>query len=193
MRISRQKVVENRALILQTATDQFRENGIDGVGVADLMKAAGMSLGSFYGYFESKDHLVAETYAKAVGATKDMMVGFLSQIDANAYMKMVSQYLSPDHRDNLRRGCVLAALGSEVSHQSNAVRHAVTDELRILFDETAKHLPGRTGKQRQDLAIATLASLVGGLILSRMVDDPALSKQVLDAVKGSMKQSTMSR
>ncbi|WP_263381211.1 TetR/AcrR family transcriptional regulator [Granulicella arctica] len=193
MRITRQKVVENREHLLQTATDQFREHGIDGVGVADLMKAAGMSLGSFYGYFESKDQLVAETFARAVGATKDLMVGFLSQTDENAYMKMVNQYLSPGHRDNLPKGCVLAALGSEVTHQSGAVRHAATEQLRTLFDETAQHLPGRTGKQRHDLAIATLASLVGGLILSRMVDEPDLSKQVLDAVKASMKQSTMCR
>jgi TetR/AcrR family transcriptional repressor of nem operon len=193
MRISRQKVVENRELILQTAADQFREHGIDGVGVADLMKAAGMSLGSFYGYFESKDQLVAETYAKAVGATKDRILEFLIKTDEKAYMNMVNEYLSPGHRDNLRQGCVLAALGSEVTHQSAAVRHAATKELRTLFDETAKNLPGRTVKQRHSLAIATLASLIGGLILSRMVDEPDLSNQVLDAVKASMKQSTMSR
>ena len=193
MRISRQKVVENRELILQTAADQFREHGIDGVGVADLMKAAGMSLGSFYGYFESKDQLVAETYAKAVGATKDRILEFLTKTDEKAYMNMVNEYLSPGHRDNLRQGCVLAALGSEVTHQSGAVRHAATKELRTLFDETAKNLPGRTVKQRHSLAIATLASLIGGLILSRMVDEPDLSNQVLDAVKASMKPSTMSR
>jgi len=193
MRISRQRVVENREHILKVAADQFREHGIDGVGVADLMKAADMSVGSFYGYFESKDQLVAETYAKAVSATKERIVGFLIRPDEKAFINMVNEYLSPGHRDNLKQGCVLAALGSEVTHQSSAVRHAATNELRTLFDETANHLPGRTGKQRHDLAISTLASLIGGLILSRMVDEPALSIQVLDAVKASMKQSIMSR
>jgi len=193
MRISRQQVAENREHILQVAADQFREHGIDGVGVADLMKAAGMSVGSFYGYFESKDQLVAETYAKAVNATKERIVGYLIQPGEKAFTNMVNEYLSPGHRDNQKQGCVLAALGSEVTHQSDAVRHAATNELRSLFAETAKNLPGRTEKQKHDLAITTLASLVGGLILSRMVDDTDLSKQVLDAVRASMKQSTMSR
>jgi TetR/AcrR family transcriptional repressor of nem operon len=193
MRISRQQVAENRQHLLHVAADQFREHGIDGVSVADLMKAAGMSLGSFYGYFDSKEQLVAETNAKAIGAIKDWMVESLTRPGNNVFVNMVDEYLSPHHRDNLRQGCVLAALGSELTHQPNAVRHAATEELRTHFNETGVHLPGRTKKQRRDMAMASLASLVGGIILARMVDEEDLSQQILDAVKASVKQSFMSR
>ena len=193
MRISRQQVAANREHILQVAADQFRNHGIDGVGVADLMKAAGMAQGSFYSYFDSKEQLVAETYTNAVNATKRWIVGCLTKPDPKAFVSMVDDYLSLRHRDNLERGCVLAALGSEVTHQPSTVRHAATEELRTLFDEAAAHLPGQTREHRRDLAMTTMASLVGGLILSRMVDEEDLSNQLLEAVKVSVKQTTMSR
>lgn len=189
MRISRTQVAENRERLLQIAVDRFREHGIDGVGVADLMKAAGMTLGSFYSYFESKEQLITEACARAIADTQDRMVKSLTMPGGNALARTAESYLSTKHRDNLAGGCVLAALGGEISHQPKAVRRAATKELEMLFGAVADTLPGNR-KQRHAAAISTIATLVGGLILSRMADEPVLSQQILNAVKASVKQST---
>jgi TetR/AcrR family transcriptional repressor of nem operon len=187
MRISREKVAENRERLLQVANDQFREHGIDGVGIADLMKEAGMSLGSFYGYFDSKEHLVSECCTRTIGDVKDKITSALARPLTNAVEKTVDEYLSPTHRDELAKGCGLAALGSEFAHKTESVHAAATPELVSLFDEMARSLPGSSRKKKRDQSIAMMASLMGGLILSRMTDDAKLSKDILEAVKESVK------
>lgn len=189
MRITREQVAANREHLLDIALTQFREHGFNGVSVADLMKAAGMSLGSFYGYFDSKEQLIAETSARAVCGTKDFINGLLNEHQPDGLAQMIDHYLSPAHRDNLSRGCALAALGSEMTHQPEAVRRAVAKELRTLFSETGERLEGTAREVRQNSAIALTASLMGGLILSRMVDDPKLSDRILEAVNSSLNQS----
>lgn len=189
MRISRRQVADNREHLLVTALGEFREHGFDGVGVADLMKAAGMSLGSFYGYFDSKEQLIAEISARAISGTKASIESYLCKGEHEPFARMVDGYLSPGHRDNLSRGCAIAALGSEIAHQPESVRRDVTPELQALFSETAQHLAGGTKAARENTAIALMASLVGGLILSRLTDDPKLSDRVLKAVSRSIKQS----
>jgi len=189
LRISRQQVVENRERLLTVALTKFREHGFDGIGVADVMKAAGMSLGSFYGYFDSKEQLVAEVSALAVSGTKDLLGGFLSKDDKKVLPGMVDGYLSSGHRDNLSEGCALAALGSEITHQRDSVRHGVTTELQALFTGTARHLSGHTKAEKENSAIALMASLVGGLMLARMTDDKKLSDRILKAVGRSIKHS----
>ena len=189
MRITREQVVANRERLITVALTKFREHGFDGIGVADVMKAAGMSLGSFYGYFNSKEQLVAEASAKAVSGTKDLVGSFLCKDDKQALAGMVDGYLSAGHRDNLSQGCALAALGSEITHQPDSVRHGVTSELQALFEGTGRHLPGATKADRENAAIALMASLVGGLMLSRMTNETKFSDRILKAVGRSIKQS----
>jgi TetR/AcrR family transcriptional regulator, transcriptional repressor for nem operon len=189
MRISREKVAENREHLVQVATDQFRLHGIDGVGVADLMKEAGMSLGSFYGYFDSKEHLVSECCSNAISDVKDKITSALSRPLPNVIEKSVDEYLSTAHRDEVAKGCGLAALGSEFAHKTKAVHAAATPELISLFDGMAGCLPGGSRKQKRQQSIAMMASLMGGLILSRMTDDEKLSQDILEAVKASLKSS----
>lgn len=189
MRISRQQVADNREHLLATAMTEFRKHGFDGVGVADLMKAANMSLGSFYGYFDSKEQLIAESSARAITGTKEWMKRLLENDAPSSLAHVVDEYLSQKHRDNLSSGCALAALGSEMTHQSNVVRRAVTEELEGFFTETEGLLDEGTAVAKQNATIAVAASLIGGLILSRIVDDPALSDRILNAVSGSIKQS----
>ncbi len=192
MRISREQVAENREYLLATALEQFRLHGFDGVGIADIMKAAGMTAGSFYGYFESKEQLVAEASAKAISGTSALMSSSLRDGKPDALARFVDRYLSPAHRDNLAHGCALAALGSEMSHQPETVKHEITKELRSLFQETEQGLAGATTSSRENSAIALVASLLGGLILSRAVDDPKLSRRILSVVSKAIKQSNTS-
>ena len=161
-------------------------------GVADLMKEVGMSLGSFYGYFDSKEHLVSECCTRVIAETKDRITAALLRPLPNAVEKTVDEYLSIKHRNERSKGCGLAAFGSEFAHKTKSVREATTPGLTQLFDEIARSLPGNFGhgssrKKKREQSIAMMASLMGGLILSRMTDDAKLSEEILDAVKTSVK------
>ena len=96
-------------------------------------------------------------------------------------------YLTSRHRDNPGAGCVLAALGPDVSRHSRTVRHAVTDHVRSTVELLAKLVPGKSKAARKQKAIATYATLVGALVMARAVDDRALSQEILDASLASVK------
>ena len=128
MRVTREQAASNRERVLQVAGTLFREHGFDGIGVADIMKRAGLTHGGFYGQFTSKDDLAAETTARVLGKAgwQERLTG-----KANAsFGDMVRAYLSPRHRDDPGTGCLFAALGSDAARQPRAVRRAATDGFR---------------------------------------------------------------
>ncbi len=90
-------------------------------------------------------------------------------------------YLTPEHRDDRAHGCLFAALGSDIVRQPRTVRHAMTEGFRTTIDKLVRMLPGRSAQARREHALATMAGLVGALILSRAVDDSELSDQILEA------------
>src|SRR5262245_65554969 len=98
MRVTREQAVENRERIVQTAARLFRERGFDGIGVADLMKEAGLTHGGFYGHFESKDDLMAQSLGEALAKG-----GWLQRLTGKpkpSFTDVVRAYLSPRHRDH---------------------------------------------------------------------------------------------
>jgi len=99
---------------------------------------------------------------------------------------VVPGYLSPRHRDDPGHGCLFAALGSDVVRQPRSVRRAVTEGLRSRLEALQKLLPGRSAAARRDKALVTLAGLVGALMLSRAVDDPKLSDDILEAAAATL-------
>jgi len=94
--------------------------------------------------------------------------------------------ISISHRDDPANGCVAAALGAGVARKAPAVRHAVTEGMRPFIDLLTRSVPGRSRAARRKRALAIYASLVGAMVLARMVDDPALSRQILTAVAASV-------
>ena len=178
MRVTRERAAANREKILDLAGMLFRERGFDGIGIADIMKRAGLTHGGFYGHFGSKEDLAAEITARVLGGEgwPERMTGIANPSLAD----VVRKYLTPRHRDDAGHGCLFAALGSDVVRQPRAVRRAFSDGLRLRIKALQELLSGRTAARRQR-AIATMAGLVGALILARAVDDPTLSKEILDA------------
>ncbi|HWW83164.1 MAG TPA: TetR/AcrR family transcriptional regulator [Vicinamibacterales bacterium] len=179
MRVTRKQAAANREKVLEVAGTLFRERGFDGIGVADIMKRAGLTHGGFYGQFASKDDLVAETTARVLGKA-----GWQERLTGKAdpsFGDVVRAYLSPRHRDDPGTGCLMAALGSDAARQPRAVRRAFTDGFRARIDGWLKLVPGQSEAARREKALATMASLVGALILSRAVDDPAVSDEILQA------------
>ena len=193
MKVSRIQEAENHERILDVATRLFRERGIDGIGVADLMKAAGLTHGAFYGHFKSKEDLVAQACARAVLRMKQNWTNVIDQATGDPLEALAAAYLTPKHRDGAGRGCPMAALGSEIARQAPPVRRAFTDELRPFLDYLSRNVQGRSNSLRRQKALATYAGLVGALIVSRAVDDLDLSNEILSAVAATMHRNEVER
>src|ERR1700681_4752761 len=185
MRVTKEKAAENRERILTEAARLFRERGVSAVGMDALAEAAGMTHGSLYSQFGSKEHLAAE----ALGRAFDASAANYGEIETlSAY---VESYLSPRHRDTAGTGCAIATLGCEVPRQGNAMRQTFTEGLRRLMARLARLLGPKARRERENEALAIAATMVGGMILARAVDDRELSDRILAACIGLLKASQL--
>jgi TetR/AcrR family transcriptional repressor of nem operon len=174
MRVSKHVAAENRQRIIQTAARLFRERGLSNIGVDELAGAAGLSSGSLYNYFGSKDGLTVEAVDEAFADFARRMRGKQDLAD------YVAAYLSPDHRDDRGSACAVATLGCEVSGQSKAVRASFTQGIKQLVARMKVRLsPERPEGAGDDAAWMMMATMIGSMILARAIDDPLLSNQIL--------------
>ena len=185
VKVSREQAAKNRQHILDVAARLFRERGFGGVGVADLMHQAGFTHGGFYGHFSSKDDLMAQACQHAC-AEKMSLWGEERDIDAGQPLASVaSHYLTPRHRDDPGTGCPLAALAVDVSRQGSPTQQAFTDGLQGLVELLMAKLPGKDQAAKRKEALSTWSTLVGAMVLSRAVNDPRLSDEILNAAAES--------
>lgn len=181
MRVSKEQAAENRERILKATSRLIRERGILGAGVDALTEAAGMTHGSLYSQFGSKERLIEEALADVI-AEKGRGMG-----DGGVFDEYVSSYLSPEHRDAPGRGCPLAALCSEMPRQSEGVRARFTAGVRGMIAAISDRKGSRTSqRKREEAALAAVASLVGAVVLARAVNDPKLSNDILRATKAKL-------
>jgi TetR/AcrR family transcriptional regulator, transcriptional repressor for nem operon len=176
MRISKEQAEANHDRIVAVASELFRERGLDGVGVSDLMKAAGFTHGGFYNHFESKEALAAEAVAHAFRSAAGVRAGDVRGL--------ASAYLSSSHRRALATGCPVAAFGSDAHRQRGGVQAAYADGL----EQTIKALADMVGPEpdggasARDRGINLLTRMVGALILARSApDDNPLGDEILSA------------
>lgn len=175
MKVTREQATRNRAHVVEVAGTEFRRHGFDGIGVADLMKAAGLTHGGFYNNFASKDALAAEAVARVFVET----TGRLRQhalAAADPFTAMVRFYLSPQHRDSIEAGCAIAALSQDAARGSPELRAAFEAGIAAYLDLIVE-IAGVTRPR----AMAIYATMVGALTLSRTVTDPALAQEMLVA------------
>jgi TetR/AcrR family transcriptional repressor of nem operon len=182
MRVSKEKAAQNRQNILTTATRLFRERGIRATGVDAITAEAGLTHGAVYSQFGSKEAIAAEAMREAMAGSRRIWQRLLERNGpGKVFPAIVAGYLSRDHRDSAGRGCLVAALGSEIAKQPERVRDAFTTELAEELDFLAGLMP-RTGEAHSDDdAIAAFAAMAGGLILARAVSDEGLSNRILEA------------
>jgi TetR/AcrR family transcriptional regulator, transcriptional repressor for nem operon len=182
MKVSRQQAEENRARVVDVAGTQFREHGFDGVGIADLMKAAGLTHGGFYANFASKDDLASEAAGRAIAETTARLKDGV-QDAADPLAAVVDAYLSQEHRDALGSGCVLAALAADAARGSEKLRTAFEVGVENYLSLLLPLMPGKTEAERRVEAMSTLATMIGALVLARTVTSPELSQGLLAAAK----------
>ncbi|HEX7841449.1 MAG TPA: TetR/AcrR family transcriptional regulator [Kofleriaceae bacterium] len=182
---------ETHERIVETAARAIREHGYAGASVADVMKQAGLTHGGFYAHFASREAMLEEALecAAAEGLSRLMAVSQLAE-PGHGLEAIVASYLSDRHVEHPEGGCTLAALGTETARQAPGLRRVATRNVTATARLLAEQLPGGdTGANRaenRDRALAMLSGMVGALILARMVDDPALSRAVRDAVARSV-------
>jgi TetR/AcrR family transcriptional repressor of nem operon len=179
MRVSREKFAENREKILTAASVLFRENGFDGVGVADIMKAAGLTHGGFYGHFESKDDLALEVSRKLIERVEERWRELIVGHPDRPLQALLDHYIHWRTVDDPGGSCVFASLIQEVSRSEGAVRATFSEGLSTLVDVLKEVVPGATEEERRANATTTLSSMMGAVILARAVEDRALAEQFL--------------
>ena len=183
MRVSREKAAEHRDRIIDAAGALFRAKGFGGIGVADIMKAADLTHGGFYGHFASKDDLVAQASGRAMARGAANWAKVIAEAPDHPYAALLKHYLSPRHRDDPGQGCAFAALSVDAARCGEPVHEAFGAGIEPLIDIVTKAIPGRSKAARRRKAVATVAGLVGALILARAVAGTALSDEILAAAR----------
>ncbi|MCA9533806.1 MAG: TetR/AcrR family transcriptional regulator [Myxococcales bacterium] len=176
---------ETRRAILDAAGALFRERGFAHTSVADVMARAGRTVGGFYAHFGSKEQLLTAVLADAHGRTENMLLAGLEGVSGSEFVREVTRrYLSTAHRDGVAEGCPLPTLALEAGRQGDAPRAELEHYLRQIAGLLAERAPAtRSGLNETQLALGLTALSVGGLLLARSVEDPALSNEILKACR----------
>jgi AcrR family transcriptional regulator len=177
MRYRKDQKQATRQRILEAAGRRFKQDGIDGAGVATLMSDAGLTNGAFYAHFASKEDLVANVLTDQLRAQRE---SFDSHAPDRAGLEaFVRSYLSPQHRDQYADGCPSAALLDEIARRPDATRHVFTDELMGVIDDIALRLDPTDVETARTDALTLFGLMVGTLQLARALTDRDLSDQLL--------------
>ena len=173
--------------IVTLAAKRLREEGLEGIGVADLMKEAGLTVGGFYKHFASRDELVAEAVESAIGSWRRQQEEKGIDPGSVSLNDYVDTYLSEGHRDRCGEGCAYAALTADLARSSDTVRAVATEGLRRNFDAMTARMPKPETAEARRKAIIASCLMTGALGLARVADDEALSTEILETVKRFVK------
>ena len=180
MRYSKEHKQETHARIVKKASVRLREKGAHGIGVADLMKEAGLTHGGFYAHFDSREALVIEAFAYAMDRSIEHWRKMAAETSPEKRLStIVDSYISTVHRDDPGRGCAVPTLGAEIARESAKTRRAFSAKLEQLIDVMADQIPGVPRKTARRQAMGTLATMMGTLVMSRVAGSGELSEEIL--------------
>jgi TetR/AcrR family transcriptional repressor of nem operon len=165
------------ARIVRVAARRFRERGLEGIGVADVMKEAGVTVGGFYKHFESRDELVVEALATAF---KNLDVW---EEHTEELSQLLRNYLTEAHRDAAGTGCAMGALLGDMTRGSKSARAVYTARVKRSLAFFSALLPSSPPSDKRGRALLILSALLGAINLSRAVSDPTLSREILHQVR----------
>lgn len=182
MRYSKEHKQETHARIVKKASVRLREKGAHGIGVADLMKEAGLTHGGFYAHFDSREALVIEAFAYAMDRSTERWRKIAEQTAPDKRLAtIVESYLTSVHRDDPGHGCAVPTLGAEIARESPKTRKAFAAKLEQMIDMMADQVLDVPRKAARKQAIAALATMMGTLVLSRIAGNGEVSDEILGA------------
>jgi len=186
MKVTKEKAAQNRLSIVKAASRLFRERGIDGVGVAEIGKEAGLTHGALYAQFATKEELAAEAMRYALEVGYEKILAPAKKGSAPTLTDFLDRYVSQAHRDDLGAGCAMAASASEVARWDEALSERFSAGFEQLVDVVEKSL-GEAELEADDRerALATVAGMIGAIAVARATRKarPELSEEVLRAVR----------
>ena len=154
------------------------------------MQGAGLTHGGFYKSFASKDALVAEACERALAETAAKWAAVTAASPQDPLGVWLSRYLSREHCEGPGAGCAFAALGAEAARRDGPVRRVFGAGLRAAIERMSQVVPGRSAARRRERALATMAGMVGAMVLARAVDDPTLRDEILSATANALASET---
>jgi TetR/AcrR family transcriptional repressor of nem operon len=190
MRHSKVEKAKTHKRIVAIASKRFREEGLAGIGIADLMKEAGLTVGGFYKHFSSRDALVAEAVGSALGQWNRKMDVAAAGGPPVTYKSLVSDYLSEAHRNHPGTGCPVGALAGDIARSDKRTRAVVTREIRDSIELLATLIRDTNEKGKgaaRSQAVLTYCALVGAIGMARAVSDEQLSHEILKTVAQLLK------
>jgi len=168
--------------IVETAARAIRRSGYDGTSVVDIMKEAGLTHGGFYAHFASREAMLAEAARRACAESAAIAADVVASVPPEqALTHILNAYLSRENLEQVERGCPLAALGSETVRQAPEVRRVTTRHIKEMVDLVARQSPDWGQPGAHERALVTVATMVGTLLLARVVDEPTLSDSLRTA------------
>ena len=182
-RSSREKQMTHERIV-RVAAKRFRELGLEGIGVADVMNEVGLTHGGFYAHFDSRDALLAAA-ADQAGAESIEYLGraIAAAKPGQELMALVDTYLSDGHVAAPEQGCAIAAAGSEVPRQQAEVRRVASRRIKDMIGLIERQFREWGKSAAHDKAMGIAATLVGTLVLARAVDDDQLSTRIRKAAR----------
>jgi TetR/AcrR family transcriptional repressor of nem operon len=182
MRYSREHKLETHERIVKKASVRLREKGAHGIGVADLMKEAGLTHGGFYAHFDSREALVIEAFAYAMDRSTERWRHLAEAMPPEKRLAtIVNSYLTPAHRDDPGHGCAVPTLGADIARENPRTRKAFAAKLEQMVHMLAEQIPEVPRKAARKQAMAAIATMMGTLVLARVAGNGDFSDEILGA------------
>src|SRR3989440_8163649 len=184
---------ESHERIVRAAARAIRKHGYEGVGVADVMKEAGLTHGGFYAPYDSRDTLLAAAVDQAgAESTEKLSRAVAAAKPGEELMALIDTYLDDRHVAAAEHGlgCAIAAAGSEVPRQQAEVRRAASRRIKELIGFVERQFPEWGKRAAHEKGMGIVASMVGALMLARAVDDPQLSRAIRKSARELIRGAT---
>ena len=176
--------------ILKNAARRFRAEGLNGPGVAAIMKASGLTVGGFYKHFRSKDELLAAAIEEGFTEFGEKVFPALKDIPAAERWKAVVRwYLSPEHCEHADTGCPIAALAPEIARATPAVRKRIAGSIKTWREQMVEFMPGRTVAERERSLTIIFSAMAGAVSMARILPDALEKQKMLDSVREHLLES----
>lgn len=182
MKKSKAETAETRKRIVDIASREFKEKGIQSASVSEIMSAAGLTHGGFYRHFKSKEDLLTEACSAALGR---MAENAQAAVDGGneAFVRYLDNYLSTNMREDFAASCVFVTMGSELARADDETRHVMTEGFKTWIDILAKQTPDKPADDARADAMFRLSAMVGALTMARIADDKDFAEQILGEIR----------
>jgi TetR/AcrR family transcriptional repressor of nem operon len=182
---SKASKASTHARLVKTAAAKFKEHGIDGISLADLMKELDLTHGGFYKHFASRDALVSEALEHALRETQELVLAHAFDGDEPSVGRFIKFYLEDSHREGREAGCAVLALSGDVARKSEAMQTQFRKSIEGTVAMLARALEPETEEPRET-ALMLLCSLYGAMMMARAVGDSPLSREVLRTARAKL-------